>query len=166
MFVGPRAEKFDIVSNDHGFTQKCDFSVLDQKYSLWANFVQKFIIVKLSQNLVHRVIQICRIQWTISIFCFDWKKRFWANLVPKFQVVCLKWNLVPIFLLICRIQWWFSIFLFLTRKTIFRKIWSKKSKFQNFRLIRIYRIQWWLFAFLAGNTLFWQIWSKKSKWSV
>ena len=39
--VGPRAEKFDIVSNDLGRTHKCDFSVFDWKYSFWANLVQK-----------------------------------------------------------------------------------------------------------------------------
>ena len=27
MSVGPRSEKFNIVSNDHGRTQKCDFCV-------------------------------------------------------------------------------------------------------------------------------------------
>ena len=33
MSVGPRTEKFNIASNDHGHTQKCNFSVLDWKYS-------------------------------------------------------------------------------------------------------------------------------------
>ena len=28
MSVDPRSEKFNIVSNDHGHTQKCDFCVL------------------------------------------------------------------------------------------------------------------------------------------
>ena len=35
--VGTRSEKFNIVSNDHGRTHKCDFSVFDQKYLFWAN---------------------------------------------------------------------------------------------------------------------------------
>ena len=30
--IGSRAEKLNIVSNDHGHTEKCDFSVLDHKY--------------------------------------------------------------------------------------------------------------------------------------
>ena len=30
--LGPRKEKFTIISNHHGRTQKCDFSVLDRKY--------------------------------------------------------------------------------------------------------------------------------------
>ena len=29
--VGPRVEKFNIVSKDHGRTQDCNFSVLDRK---------------------------------------------------------------------------------------------------------------------------------------
>ena len=46
--IGPSAEKFTIVSNDHGRTQKCYFSVLDGKYPFWANFVQKIKIASLS----------------------------------------------------------------------------------------------------------------------
>ena len=34
-------EKFNVVSNDHGRTQKCDFPVLDPKYPFCANLVQK-----------------------------------------------------------------------------------------------------------------------------
>ena len=30
-----RSENFNIVSNDHGNTQKCDFSILDKKYAFW-----------------------------------------------------------------------------------------------------------------------------------
>ena len=44
----PRAEKLIIVSNDHGRTQKCYFSVLDWKYPFWANFVQKIKFASLS----------------------------------------------------------------------------------------------------------------------
>ena len=32
MFVDSHAEKFNVVSNDHERTHKCDFSVFDQKY--------------------------------------------------------------------------------------------------------------------------------------
>ena len=70
-------------SNDHVFTQKCDFSVLDQKYSLWANFIQKFVIVNLSQNLVHRLIQRCRIQWWGWLFCFWLEKPFLGKFGPE-----------------------------------------------------------------------------------
>ena len=41
MSVSPRAEKFNIVSDDHGPTHKCNFSVFDQKFSYWANLVKK-----------------------------------------------------------------------------------------------------------------------------
>ena len=41
MYVGPRAEKFNFVSNDYGGTQKCDFSDLDRKYPFWANLLEK-----------------------------------------------------------------------------------------------------------------------------
>ena len=39
--VGYRAEKFNLVSNEHGRMQNCEFSVLDQQYPLWAILVQK-----------------------------------------------------------------------------------------------------------------------------
>ena len=34
-------QKFNIVSNDHGHTQKCDFSVLDWKYPFLGKFGPK-----------------------------------------------------------------------------------------------------------------------------
>ena len=46
--IGPHAEKHNVVSNDHGHTQKWDFSVLDQKYPFWAILVQKIKISSLS----------------------------------------------------------------------------------------------------------------------
>ena len=39
----PRAEKFNIVSNDHGHTHKCHFSFFDRKYPFLANLVKKKI---------------------------------------------------------------------------------------------------------------------------
>ena len=44
--VGPHAEKFNIVSNDHVRTR--DFPASDQKYPFWANVVQNIKIVSLS----------------------------------------------------------------------------------------------------------------------
>ena len=41
MFIGPRAEKFNVVNNDHGRTHKCDFSVFHQKFPFSANLVKK-----------------------------------------------------------------------------------------------------------------------------
>ena len=43
MSIGPRAEKFNIVNNEHGLMQKYDFSVLDQKYHFWANFKKSYV---------------------------------------------------------------------------------------------------------------------------
>ena len=45
--VGPYAKKFNIVRNDHGHTQRCDFSVLDRNHPFWANSAQKIKIVSL-----------------------------------------------------------------------------------------------------------------------
>ena len=59
----PRAEKFDIISKDHGRIQKCDFCVLDMKHYFWEYLVQKIKAVRFSLNLVPRLIRICRIQW-------------------------------------------------------------------------------------------------------
>ena len=39
--IGPCAEKFNVVTNDHGYMHKCDFSVFDQKYPFRANLVKK-----------------------------------------------------------------------------------------------------------------------------
>ena len=47
------------------------FSVLNRKYPLWANLVQKNKTVTLSWNLVPRIIRICRIQWWYSLFLFQ-----------------------------------------------------------------------------------------------
>ena len=41
MSVGPRAEKFNVVSNDHGRTHKCNLSVVDQKCPFWTNLIKK-----------------------------------------------------------------------------------------------------------------------------
>ena len=48
MSVGSRAGKFNIVSNNHGHTEKCDFFALVRKYHFWENLVQKIKIVSLS----------------------------------------------------------------------------------------------------------------------
>ena len=44
----PHAEKFNIVSNDHGRTHKCDFSVSGREYLFWASLVEDIKIVSLS----------------------------------------------------------------------------------------------------------------------
>ena len=54
---------FIFLSNDHGRTHKCGFSVFDRKFPFWVNLVQKIKFVCLSWNLVPRLIRISRIQW-------------------------------------------------------------------------------------------------------
>ena len=49
-----------------GFT----FFVLDRKHPVWVKLVQKIKIVSLSQNLVPRLIRICRNQRWCSLFVF------------------------------------------------------------------------------------------------
>ena len=41
-------EQFNKITNDHGHTQKCEFSVLDRKHPSWANLAQTIKIVSLS----------------------------------------------------------------------------------------------------------------------
>ena len=89
MSVGFCAEKFNIVSNDHGLVQKCDFSVLDQIYPFWVNLIQnqncKFKLkvgIQTSLNMQNSMM------FTFSVF--DHKYPFWATLVPKFKIAYLK----------------------------------------------------------------------------
>ena len=68
--VGPHPEMFNIVGNDHGYTHRCEFSVLAHKHPFWANLVQKITILSLSWNLVPALNWICKIQWWCSLFPF------------------------------------------------------------------------------------------------
>ena len=87
MSVNLRAEKFNIISNDHGRTNKWDFFVSYRKNLFWANLVLNFKTVSLSWNLVSRLVQICRIQMVIFTFFVSYQKSpFWANLVQKIKV--------------------------------------------------------------------------------
>ena len=70
-------------------------SVLDSKYTFWANLVQKVDIVSLSKNLVLRLIIICRIQWECSLFLVLILNNFLDIFGPKIQIVCSKRNLIP-----------------------------------------------------------------------
>ena len=74
MSVGPRAEKFNIISNNQGIVSNDQrphaiFLFLTRKFPFWANLVKKKIkIVSLRWNLVPRLIRICRTQWWFSLF--------------------------------------------------------------------------------------------------
>ena len=126
--VGPCAKRSSIVRNDHGRTQRCEFSVLDQKHPFWANLSQKIKIVNLSWNsnmrnsmvmftfsvfdLVPRLIRIWTFSGYADFFCFRPKIPFLDKFVPKTKIVSLSWSLVPRLIRICILQWWCSLFLF------------------------------------------------------
>ena len=57
--------------------------VLDQKYSLWANLVQKNLIVSLSLNLVPRCLQY--VEFEGGVHTLDSKYPFWINLFQNIQ---------------------------------------------------------------------------------
>ena len=94
------------------------FSLLDRKHFFGANLFQKIKILKLSWNLVSRLIQICRIQWWCSLFFIPSGIPLWANFVQKIKIVSLSWNLIPRLIWTCRMQWWCSAFLFYTGNTL------------------------------------------------
>ena len=62
---------------------KFTFSVFDWKSSFWVNLVQKVEIITLSWNFVGSLIQICRLQWCCSLFCFWPEIAFLRKLDPK-----------------------------------------------------------------------------------
>ena len=65
-------------------------SILDQKNSSWANFVQKTKIVSLSWNLVPKLIRTCRIQWWCSLFLYltinILLEKIWSKNLKLFKV--------------------------------------------------------------------------------
>ena len=81
----PPYRKFNIASNDHWPTRKCNFFVSDRKYPFWENLVQNIKIVILSWNLIPRLIWICRIQWWCSLFYFRPETPFLLKFGPKNQ---------------------------------------------------------------------------------
>ena len=121
-------------------------SVLDQKYLFYANLVQNIKIVSLRWNLLSRLIRICKIisfekaefdgdfiflSFFLFFFFFAWdeKSLFWTNLFQKIKIFRLSWNLLSRLIWICGIQWVMLTFLFFPFSiSLFRQIWSKKSK--------------------------------------
>ena len=101
MSVGLRVQKFNTVSNDHGRTQKCDFSVLDWKYSLGTlgaknsnmqNSLAVFTFPLLDQKYLFEQIWSKKLKNTefsdgLHFFCFRPKIPFLANLVQKSKLV-------------------------------------------------------------------------------
>ena len=96
------------------------FAVLDQKYPYW-------------ENLVPRLIRICRIQWygSFNLF-FILGIPLLGKFGPKYQnyqIVSLTCNLLLRRISICRIQWGYSVFLVLILNTFFGHIWSNSKWF-------------------------------------
>ena len=73
------ANKFNIVSNDHGYMQKCNFL----EYQFWANLVQKIKIVSLNWNLEPSLSQICRIQLWCELFLFWTRNTLFRRIWPQ-----------------------------------------------------------------------------------
>ena len=147
---------FNIVTNDHGRTHKCDFSVFDWKYSFRANSVQKKSNCQFKLNLVSRLIRTCRIQlrcsrfllWTGNIFF----AQIWSN---KSKLLVQPFHdgdryLIKTSPLICGANQWTGFYM-ITASVMKGLIWNLVP-----RLIQICRIQWWysLFQFYTENTFF------------
>ena len=104
--VGAHAKKFNIVKNNHEHTQRCEFSVLDQKHRFHTNFSKKMKTVSPCWNLSPKSnMQNSMVMFTFSVF--DQKYPFWVNLVQEIKIVCLSRNLVSILIWMCKIQRWY-----------------------------------------------------------
>ena len=111
----PRAEKFNIVINDHGRTHKRFFRFRPE-IPFWGKFCSK------NQN--------CQL---LTFFCFGLETLFLDKFDPKNQNSQLKLNLVvnlvPKVTRIHRYQWLCSRFLFYTGKTLFGKRKQRKGSY-------------------------------------
>ena len=150
--LGP-VQKSNIVRNEHGHTQRCEFSVIDKKHPFWTNLAQKIKIVSPSYNLVPKPIRICRIHWWWSLFPFLTENTylFGGKFGPISQNVSLCWNLVLRLIWIWIIQWWCWYFLFL-KNTFWANLVEKNKSFSlswNLvpSLIQICTIRWWYLFF-------------------
>ena len=155
MPAGPHTKKFSIVSIHHGWMQKHDFSVLDQKYPIWQHLVQKskIKILTFSWNLMPMLIRVWRSQGDVHFSVFDQKYPLWVNLVKKKKkkINSLSWNLLDY----CNLSMQNSVVMFTFSVLI-----------QNYFVCRIWRIHLCCLLFLTGHTFLGQIWWKKSKLSV
>ena len=133
MSVNPSAQKFDILSNDHGRT-KVRFFYFTAGIPFLAKFVPK------NQNWQFKLkfgtwtnsnMQNSMLMFSFSVL--DQKDPFWANLFQKVKVVSLRWNLMPWLIWTCRIQWWGSFSLFLIGNTLFQKF-DPKNQTCQFKL--------------------------------
>ena len=79
-------------------------SVFERKYSIWTTLIQKLKTLRLSENLVPRVIQICLAQWCCSLFHFPPQTIFLDKFGPKNKIASLSGNSVPRLIRIGKIQ--------------------------------------------------------------
>ena len=70
-------KKFNIVRNDLRHTQRCKFSVLDQKHPFWTNLLSK----------IKTIMQNSMVMFNFSFLV--WKNSFWVYLVQKIKIVSL-----------------------------------------------------------------------------
>ena len=123
-------------------------SVFDWKYHFWCEFGPKTQIIRLSWNILPRLIQICRNSWGCSLFLFLTVNTFLGKLSKKIKIVSLRFLIVIRLMWIWRIQYWYSFFSIFDRKcTCFWKFALKiKIVFLSWnlesRLIWIWRIRW------------------------
>ena len=156
MSAGPLAEKFNLVSNDHGWTHKWDFSVFNWKFLFWASLVKKIKVVNWTWNLVPSETNFNKQNSVVMVtfYVLDWNYPFWASLVKKIKIANLSWNLVPRLIRVWKIQQWCSFFFVLDWKCPFWTNLVQKIKIVslswNLRpiLSRICRIQWRCSLFL------------------
>ena len=83
MSVGPRAEKFNLVSNDDGRMHKCNFSVFDWKFPFWANLVRKIRIVGLAEIWYLHWFEYAEFNGGIHFSCFRWEAPFLGKFGSK-----------------------------------------------------------------------------------
>ena len=169
--VGPRAEKFNIVCNDHGRTHKCYFSVFDQKFPFRANLVKgnpnfQFKLKSVTKNNSNMPNPM--VMFTFSVFWLELP--LLGKLGPKNQNCKFKLKFGTYTNSNMQNSMALFIVSVLDRKHPFWANMVQKIKIVSLswnlvpRLIRIWRIQWRcsLFLLYTANTLFEQIWSKKS----
>ena len=133
---------------------------------------KKIIIISLSQKLLPRLIQICRIQFWCWVFLLLTKitlsGRTWSK---NSKLFCSEWNLIPKLIRIFIIQWWYSFYLFKTGNTLFRKI-CQKIKIVSFswnlvlRLIRLWTTQWWYSSFFWFRLEVYFLWNLFQKTKI
>ena len=78
--------------------------ILDQKNSVWANYLSKIKVVAYTNwNVLNLIV-------TFICSALDMKYPFPANLTQEIKIFCLRWNLVPRLIQIYWIRWWCSHF--------------------------------------------------------